>query len=98
MIYRLETHGAVGDDIEEGRRSYEELRRGLGDDLFDEIYATMAKLRRNPFLFQRRYGTFRIVLTKRFRYKIVYRVDDDTVYVIAACHPKQHPTSWMKRL
>lgn len=98
MIYRLETHGAVGDDIETGRRSYEELREGLGDDLFTEIYATMARLKENPFLFQRRYGKFRVVLTKRFDYKIIYRVDDDMVYVIAICHPKQHPASWMKRL
>ncbi|TVQ97843.1 MAG: type II toxin-antitoxin system RelE/ParE family toxin [Spirochaetaceae bacterium] len=98
MSYRLETHEAVGDDVENGRLLYEQLRQGLGDRLFDDIYATMLSLQENPFLFQKRYGEFRIVITKRFRYKIVYRIHDETVYVIAVRHPRRHPTSWMKRL
>ena len=98
MNYRLETHEAVGDDVENGRLSYEQLRQGLGDQLFDEIYTTMMRLQENPFLFQQRYGKFRIVITKRFRYKIVYRIDEKMVYVIAVRHPSQHPTSWMERL
>lgn len=97
MNYHLETHEAVADDVENGRLSYEQLRKGLGDQLFAEIYNTLISLQENPFLFQKRYGEFRIVITRRFRYKIIYRIDEKIVYVIAIRHPSQHPTSWMGR-
>ena len=98
MTYRLETHERVAEDVENGRLSYEELRPGLGDELFGEVYTSMLKLQENPFLFQKRYGEFRIVITKRFCYKIVYRIDEAMIYVIAVRHPAQHPTSWIERL
>lgn len=98
MNYHLEIHEAVGDDVENARLTYEQLRQGLGDDLFTEIYTTMAKLEENPHLFQHRYGKFRIAMTSRFRFNIVYRIEDKTVYVIAVRHPSRHPTSWMERL
>ncbi|SIR12720.1 ParE toxin of type II toxin-antitoxin system, parDE [Alkalispirochaeta americana] len=98
MNYGLEIHYAVGDDLENGRLSYEQLRQGLGDELFAEVYSTMTRLQDNPLLFQKRYGEFRIVVTKRFQYKIVYRVEEEKVYVIAVSHPRQHPTAWMERI
>jgi len=64
MNYHLETHEAVGDDVEKGRLSYEHLRKGLGDHLFAEIYNTLISLQKKPFLFQKRYGEFRIVITR----------------------------------
>lgn len=39
-----------------------------------------------------------VTVTKRFRYKIVYRVDNTLVRVIAVRHPRQHPTAWMSRI
>jgi len=97
MKYRLDTHFAVGEDIVAGKRSYEQLREGLGDALLTDVYATMAGLRENPLLYQKRYRDFRIALTERFKFKVIYCVDGQTVYVIAILHPRQHPTSWMKR-
>ena len=71
MNYHVETHPEVGDEVQSGRLSYEQLRQGLGDELFAEVYTTMASLEDNPFLFQKRYGDFRIVTTKRFQHKII---------------------------
>ncbi len=46
-----------------------------------------------------RYGERRIALTKRFKYKVIYRIKDNTIVrILTVRHPKQHPTSWMKRV
>ena len=98
MRYSVRTDKEVADDVEAAWRVYDEFRTGLGDELIVEIFETMQGLEENPHLFQKRYGDWRVMVTKRFRYKIIYRIDDTLVRVIAVRHPRQHPTAWMSRL
>ncbi len=56
MTYRIQAGKEVAHDVEAACRAYDELRAGLGDELFVEIYEAMRSLEDNPFLFQKRYG------------------------------------------
>lgn len=98
MKYSVQVGKEVAADVETAWRICEEIHTGLGDELIAQIFATIRRLEENPHLFQKRYGDWRVTVTKRFRYKIVYRVDDALVRVIAVRHPNQHPTTWMSRL
>ena len=98
MSYRLETHPAVREDTNRARRSFEQLREDLGDELAADIDQTITRLQEQPLLYQKRYGEVRFAMTERFHHKIVYEVFGDLVYVFAVLHPRQHPMSWVSRL
>ncbi|MFO7729439.1 MAG: type II toxin-antitoxin system RelE/ParE family toxin [Spirochaetia bacterium] len=94
--YILEVVQSVDFEVAAHRAFLETRRIGLGDQLLEEIRAVFAQLKENPKIFQKRYGEFRIALTKNLRYKVIYHLrGENTVRVVAVRHPRQHPTSWM---
>ncbi|MCZ6674550.1 MAG: type II toxin-antitoxin system RelE/ParE family toxin [Verrucomicrobia bacterium] len=42
-------------------------------------------------------GAFRRHLLARFPYGIIYRIDDDVIYVVAVMHLKRNPGYWKNR-
>jgi mRNA-degrading endonuclease RelE of RelBE toxin-antitoxin system len=97
--YILEVVQNVDFEVAEHRAFLETRRIGLGDQLLEEIRAVFAQLKENPRIFQKRYGEFRLALTKHLRYKVIYHLKDEkTIRIVAIRHPSQHPTSWMERL
>ena len=98
MTYALRTSKGLPQDIDEARAFYETRRVGLGDQLVVEIYEMIDLLLENPFIFQKRYGEYRLATTRRFNYKLIYRIYETYVRIVAVQHPSQHPTFWMRRL
>ncbi len=76
-------------DLAEAKAWYENQRRGLGDELLDEIRNAVNLLavdpERRPFY----YRDFRRLLTRRFPYKLFYRVESDRVIVFRILHAKR---------
>ena len=96
-VYTIEVLPSVDLDVAEHRAFLDTCRVGLGDRLESEIRAVFAQLRDNPRIFQRRYGEFRMVQTKRLRYKVIYRIVPESIVQVAAVrHPRQHPTAWKR--
>lgn len=94
MSYALRIAKRVPHDIEHARAYYERLREGLGNELVREVYHMIDLVAENPYLLQKRYGEYRMAVTKRFRYKVYYRIYDKQIRVAAVQHPSQHPTAW----
>jgi plasmid stabilization system protein ParE len=61
-------------DAREGRLWYESQRRGLGDELLAEIHQAIRVLKEHPERRPIYYRGFRRLLTRRFPYKLYYRV------------------------
>lgn len=83
-------------DFEEAYYWYEEQREGLGENLslcFDE---GLEILQRNPY-FEVRERNIRTLNIRRFPYQIVYRVDVNTIQVIAFFHAHRNPSIWKTR-
>ena len=66
-------------DAREARQWYESQRAGLGDELLEEHPD------RRPIY----YRGFRRLLTRRFPYKLFYRLEDDRVIVFRILHAKR---------
>jgi plasmid stabilization system protein ParE len=97
--YFLEVVKSVDLELAEHLAFLETRRNGLADQLLMEVRSVFTRLKDNPMIFQKRYGEFRIALTKHLRYKVIYQVvDKTTIQVVAIRHPSQHPSSWMKRI
>lgn len=97
--YSLEVVEQVDLELVEHWAFLESRLPGLGDRLLEEVEMVFDLLKQDPYLFQKRHSEFRMATTRRLRYKIIYLMKHESVVrVVAIRHPKQHPTSWMKRL
>ena len=76
-------------DLQEARSWYESQRAGLGDELVDEIRRSVRLLETDPERRPFYYRDFRRLLTRRFPYKLFYRVEGDRVIVFRILHAKR---------
>nr|VFJ96960.1 MAG: Plasmid stabilization system protein ParE [Candidatus Kentron sp. H]VFJ97570.1 MAG: Plasmid stabilization system protein ParE [Candidatus Kentron sp. H]VFK03006.1 MAG: Plasmid stabilization system protein ParE [Candidatus Kentron sp. H] len=84
-------------DIEEAARWYERQRDGLGDEFLDEASTTLAAISDNPSLYPVVHGNIRRALIHRFPFGMYYRVEEETIVVVAVMHGSRHPRRWQKR-
>jgi toxin ParE1/3/4 len=76
-------------DLRDAWLWYESQRPGLGEDLLIEIRAAIHRLEADPERHPFYYRDFRRLLTRRFPYKLFYRVEIDRVIVFRILHAKQ---------
>lgn len=85
-------------DLESARDWYEEQRKSLGDELTTEAGLAVQAIAANPErwpVIADRYHRFRL---RRFPYALVYRMDVDTVVVVAFIHLHRNPRALRKRM
>jgi toxin ParE1/3/4 len=76
-------------DLQDARSWYESQRTGLGDELLVEVRNAMRLLEEQPERRPIYYNGFRRLITRRFPYKIFYRVKGDCVIVFRILHAKR---------
>jgi toxin ParE1/3/4 len=76
-------------DLTEAQAWYESQRTGLGDELLDEVRRAVNLLETDPERRPFYYRDFRRLLTRRFPYKLFYRVEGDRVIVFRILHAKR---------
>jgi ParE toxin of type II toxin-antitoxin system, parDE len=76
---------------------YERRQEGLGDRFLDEISASLQDIVAFPSAFSPIDLTYRRKLLNVFPFAIVYRVDGDTVTVLAIANFKRRPGYWRRR-
>ena len=87
-------------ELTDAIRWYEQLRPGLGGELFDAITATIDVIRTHPEIGAPRATRrpSRQLLVTGFPYNIVYRLRDDDIYVVAVAHTSRRPNYWKHRI
>lgn len=85
------------EDLESAARWYEELRRGLGGRLLDEVLRTIGLVAENPRRYPRIHGEIRRAVTRRFPFGVFYLMEGDAVVVIAVMHGSRDPARWKER-
>ena len=76
-------------DLREAWLWYESQRAGLGDELLGEVHAAIRRLETDPERRPFYYRDFRRLLTRRFPYKLFYRVEGGRVIVFRILHAKR---------
>jgi plasmid stabilization system protein ParE len=76
-------------DLREAWAWYESQRPGLGDELLMEVHAAIRRLESDPERRPFYYRDFRRLLTRRFPYKLFYRVECERVMVFRILHAKR---------
>jgi len=94
---RINLSEAATEELDDAYRWYESQRAGLGDELLDEFLRSSQRVADNPRLYPVVDGETRRALLHRFPYGIFYRIQGDTILVIAFFHAKRDPVQWRRR-
>jgi toxin ParE1/3/4 len=86
---RVSIRAAARADLEEAYGWYEECRAGLGDEFLAAIAETLLRLEANPEGFPVYYRGFRRIWTRRFPYKLLFRIEGEAVIVFRILHGAQ---------
>ena len=93
--YRIHDEAAL--DLRLAARWYDERRHGLGAELVLAIDAAIARIIEAP----RRWPLFasdtRRCILRRFPYNVIYRVDADSIHILAIAHHNRRPVYWGPR-
>ncbi|HEY0725266.1 MAG TPA: type II toxin-antitoxin system RelE/ParE family toxin [Pyrinomonadaceae bacterium] len=100
MNYSLEIRPDALTDIEEAASWYEEHEAGLGTDFVKTVLAAIDSVLANPHVhrLRDRRRNIRWILTNRFPYKVVYKIQDQLVTVVAVLHTARHERRWKQRV
>lgn len=75
---------------------YEQSREGLGNEFEKETERLFIQLRKNPFLFVRRFKHFREAKVTRFPFFIVYEILEKNIIVHSVFHTSRNPKKKIK--
>ena len=89
----------ASDELTDAVRWYERRRSGLGGDFYDAVVRTIDLIRAHPEIGASRMGRLpnQQLRVARFPYKIVYRVRENDIYVVAVAHTSRRPGYWQRR-
>jgi toxin ParE1/3/4 len=84
--WRVSIRAAGEADLRAAKEWYESQRPGLGGEFLLSIADALARLEQSPELLPLYYRGFRRVMTRRFPYKLFYRIEGDAVIVFRILH------------
>ena len=70
----------------------EREKKGSGDRFLDALLDCYARIKANPFGYQKRKGEFRHAMLHRLKYRLVYRIQGSVVYVVQVRHTSRQPS------
>jgi len=95
-VIRTRIDASASTELTEAVRWYEHKRAGLGAEFFEAVAAGIELIRARPEIGAPR-GRTRSWLIPRFPFRLVYRVRDNELYVVAVAHTSRRPGYWRHR-
>ncbi len=95
---KIEVSNDALQETQESAKYYNSKEYHLGHEFLGEINKGFNAIEENPFLYSNIQGKFRRYLIDRFPFGIIYRIEKDTIYIIAIMHLKRRPNYWKKRI
>ncbi|MBI3503107.1 MAG: type II toxin-antitoxin system RelE/ParE family toxin [Bacteroidetes bacterium] len=96
-MYHLFITEKAEDEYSNAYWYYEEKQIGLGVSFENEADQLLKTIKKNPFLFQRKYKKFREVLLNRFPFLIVYEIVKDKIVIHSFFHTSRNPKKKYKQ-
>lgn len=84
-------------EMNEAAQFYETEASGLGAEFLDEIQRALDRILNWPELGKIVSANFRSSVLARFPFSLVYRIEDDTVLMVAVAHQRRRPNYWITR-
>ena len=100
MIYQVIVRPAARFDIAEAESWYNKQQPGVGGEFSETIEAAIDSLAETPLTHAIRIKrkSIRWFVAPRFPYKVVYRIEGQSVVVVAVTHTARDDRTWLKRI
>lgn len=95
---RVLFHELAARELLDVRNYYDDLVFGLGKKFVIEIERCFKIIKANPRAYPIIGENIRKAVAIKFPYSILYRVEKNTVYILAVMHQKRKPKYWTKRM
>ena len=97
MAYKIILLEEARFEVAEAALFYKQFGKELSDDILARFFETIEIITEGPLLFQTNKKGYRKANLKRFPYKIVFKLVDDNIVVVAFAHHKRKPRYWKNR-
>jgi plasmid stabilization system protein ParE len=98
MAATLDFSTAARAEFDEAFNWYAERSTSAAIGFALEIDVAIESIKENPRQFATTYAGCQLCRLKRYPYCVVYRLDADTISVVAIAHTKRRPGYWQTRL
>jgi toxin ParE1/3/4 len=96
-MLEIELHQDADDELKAAALFYETQLAGLGNSFLERISEGFELIRRHPLAGQEIFDDYRRLVARQFPYSLIYRIQDDRVYIIAVAHWRRRPGYWKER-
>ncbi len=76
---------------------YQDQADGLGDDFLHELEAAYETIVSLPETWPKFQKNFRRFLLSKFPFSVIYRIKNQSIFVVAVMHNSRKPDCWNKR-
>lgn len=94
---KLRIRLAALQDMDDAYAWYEAQRSGLGDEFLRAVDHVIATVVESPLRYRVLVLDTRQALVRRFPYRVLYRILNDEVVVVACFHARRDPQRWDQR-
>lgn len=84
-------------DLADAAAWYEEQRLGLGQEFLDRVLSAFGSIAERPIMYPTVHRRTRRALMHRFPFGIYYRIETDSIVVVAVMHGSRNPRLWKER-
>jgi len=85
-------------DISEALSWYRNIGLEIEENFKADLLDLFPILQENPYIFREVIPGIRMGLTRRFKYRVVYKVDEKEILIVAILHSKRHERKWRQRI
>ena len=96
--YKVRINHFAQNDIEKAKKYYNDKKKGLGNEFWQETKALLNLIEKNPNQFQIIIDETRRANLKRFPFGIFYVAKNFIVNVFGVIHFSRSPELWQKRV
>lgn len=91
---RIKISSSARKELVDAIRYHEREREGFGEELAEEIDRAVRLIAERPLVGSEIGEGERKFTVDRFRYNVIYRVEEKTVFVLAIAHHRRKPNYW----
>jgi len=97
MAYKLIILNGAYNDLDDAIAWYCQFSKTLCVDLLLKFENALQQVVESPLQHQLQKGNYRKINLKRFPYKVVYKVSDKEILIVAFAHQKRRQHYWRNR-